>query len=153
MAPRLILGLVAAAERNARRALSDVGLFEVGQIFLGDGEKDQRCAAAAVRRGAARAAGTGRHWAGGGGSVDVFDAKSDAMALLAALGAPPAALQIVPGGPSFLHPGRSATLQFGPQNVIGWFGQLHPQAVEALDAEGPLVGFEIVLDAIPAPKA
>ena len=63
------------------------------------------------------------------------------------------AVQIVPGGPSFLHPGRSATLQFGPKTVVGWFGQLHPSVCEALDAEGPIVAFEIVLDAIPAPKA
>jgi phenylalanyl-tRNA synthetase beta chain len=62
-------------------------------------------------------------------------------------------VQIVPGGPSFLHPGRSATLQFGPQNVVGWFGQLHPLSLEALDTEGPIAAFEIVLDAIPAPKA
>jgi len=80
-------------------------------------------------------------------------AKSDVMALLAALGVSLAAVQIVPGGPGFLHPGRSATLQFGPQNVIGWFGQLHPAAAEALDVEGPLVAFEIILDRIPAPKA
>ena len=59
----------------------------------------------------------------------------------------------MPGGPAFLHPGRSATLQFGPKTVVGWFGQLHPSACEALDAEGPIVAFEIVLDAVPAPKA
>jgi phenylalanyl-tRNA synthetase beta chain len=153
MRPSLIPGLVAAADRNARRGQRDVGLFEVGQIFLGDGEGDQRMAAAALRRGQAKALGSGRHWAGGGGIVDLFDAKSDVMALLAALGVSMAAVQVVPGGPGFLHPGRSATLQFGPQNVIGWFGQLHPSAAEALDAEGPLVGFEIVLDRIPAPKA
>jgi len=29
---------------------------------------------------------------------------------------------------------------------------LHPSACEALDAEGPIVAFEITLDAIPAPK-
>ena len=153
MRPSLIPGLVAAADRNARRGQRDVGLFEVGQIFLGDGEDDQRIAAASLRRGQAKAEGWGRHWAGGGGPVDVFDAKSDALALLAALGVSLAAVQIAPGGPSFLHPGRSATLQFGPQNVIGWFGQLHPSAAEALDAEGPLAAFEIVLDRIPAPKA
>jgi len=62
-------------------------------------------------------------------------------------------VQIVPGGPAFLHPGRSATLQFGPKNVAGWFGELHPAALEALDAEGPLVAFEIVVDAIPPAKA
>jgi phenylalanyl-tRNA synthetase beta chain len=152
MRPSLIPGLVAAAERNARRGQRDVGLFEVGQIFLSDGEGDQRVAAASLRRGQARAQGSGRHWAGGAGPVDFFDAKSDALALLAALGVPLGAVQIAPGGPGFLHPGRSATLQFGPKNVIGWFGQLHPTAAEALDAEGPLAAFEIVLDSIPAPK-
>ncbi len=74
------------------------------------------------------------------------------MALLAALGVANA-VQVVPGGPGFLHPGRSATLQFGPKNIVGWFGQLHPSVCEALDAEGPIVAFEIVLDAVPAPKA
>ena len=152
MRPSLIPGLVAAAERNARRALSDVALFEVGQVFLGPGENDQRMAAAAVRRGRAKADGDGRHWSGGGG-VDVFDAKRDAMTLLSALGVSPGAVQVIPGGPAFLHPARSATLQFGQKTVIGWFGQLHPGALEAMDADGPIVAFEIILDAVPAPKA
>jgi phenylalanyl-tRNA synthetase beta chain len=152
MRPSLVPGLVAAAERNARRALGDVALFEVGQVFLGPGENDQRVAAAALRRGRAKADGDGRHWAGGG-PVDVFDAKRDAMALLSALGVGPNTVQVVPGGPAFLYPGRSAGLQFGPKTIVGWFGQLHPSALEALDAEGPIVAFEIILDAIPAPKA
>jgi len=152
MRPSLIPGLIGAADRNARRGARDVALFEVGQIFLGDGEKDQRIAAAAIRRGMAKASGSGRHWAGGAGAVDLYDAKSDAMALLAGLSIPLGAVQIVPGGPAFLHPGRCATLQFGPKNIAGWFGQLHPDAVEALDVEGPIVGFEIILDALPPPK-
>ena len=152
MRPSLIPGLAAAAERNARRGFGDVALFEVGQVFFGAGEGDQRIAAAALRRGLAKRQGEGRHWSGGG-AADVFDAKGDALALLAALGVPQGAVQIVPGGPAFLHPGRSATLQFGPKTVVGWFGQLHPSACEALDAEGPLVGFEILLDPIPPPKA
>ncbi|MGA8295168.1 MAG: phenylalanine--tRNA ligase subunit beta, partial [Rhodoplanes sp.] len=63
------------------------------------------------------------------------------------------ALQIVPGGPAWLHPGRSGTIQIGPQNVLGHFGELHPRALDALDAEGPLVAFEVILDRIPEPKA
>ena len=152
MRPSLIPGLIAAAERNARRGMSDVALFEVGQLFLGSGENDQRIAAAAVRRGRAKADAEGRNWRGGG-LVDVFDAKRDAMTLLSALGVNANAVQVVAGGPSFLHPGRAATLQFGPKTVVGWFGQVHPSACEALDAEGPIVAFEITLDAIPAPKA
>src|SRR6202453_1973571 len=155
MRPSLIPGLVAAVERNARRGLSDVALFEVGQVFLGPGEDDQRIAAAAVRRGRAKAGEEGRNWSGGG-LVDLFDAKRDAMALLSALGVNTNAVQVVPGRPSFLPPGPSATLQFGPKTVVGWFGQLHPSTCEALDAvgySGLIVAFEITLDAIPAPKA
>jgi phenylalanyl-tRNA synthetase beta chain len=153
MRPSLVPGLVAAAQRNADRGLGDVGLFEVGQIFRGDRPQDQLTAASGVRRALARPFGRGRHWSSKSGAVDVFDVKADALSALAAAGAPSGALQIVPGGPDWLHPGRSGTIQIGPQNVLGHFGELHPRALEALRAEGPLMAFEIVLEKIPEPKA
>ena len=152
MRPSLVPGLVAAAQRNADRGHGDTALFEVGQIFRGDRAEDQFIAASGVRRGRAKALGGGRNWATGGKSVDAFDVKADALAVLAAAGAPMQALQIVPGGPSWLHPGRSGTIQIGPQNVLGYFGELHPSALEALGAEGPMVALELVLDRIPEPK-
>ena len=72
--------------------------------------------------------------------------------MLAAAGAPMQALQIVPGGADWLHPGRSGTIQIGPQNVLGYFGELHPRALEALGADGPLIAFEVILDRIPDAK-
>ena len=152
MRPSLIPGLVLAAQKNADRGFNDVALFEVGQIFRGERPEDQVTAASGVRRRLARLAG-GRNWSTGAAEVDTFDAKADALAVLAAAGAPPQALQIVPGGASWLHPGRSATLQIGPQNVLGWFGELHPKILQALGAEGPLVAFEVVLERIPEAKA
>ncbi|MGL5114793.1 MAG: phenylalanine--tRNA ligase subunit beta, partial [Beijerinckiaceae bacterium] len=133
MRPSLLPGLLTAAQRNADRGFADVALFEVGQIFLGDGENDQRIAAAGVRRGLSRATGGGRHWSAGAAEADLFDAKADVMGLLSALGVALAGMQVVPGGPAWLHPGRSATLQFGPQNQIGCFGELHPLVLKALD--------------------
>ena len=62
------------------------------------------------------------------------------------------ALQVVPGGPSWLHPGRSGTIQIGPQNVLGYFGELHPRALDALGAEGTVIAFEVILDRIPDAK-
>ena len=153
MRPSLIPGLVAAAQKNADRGLPDAGLFEVGQVFRGDQPTDQLIAAAGVRRALAKPSGIGRHWQKRDGEVDAFDAKADALTVLTAVGAPAAALQVVPGGPAWLHPGRSGTIQIGPQNVLGYFGELHPSALEALDAEGPLVGFEVILERIPEPKA
>ena len=152
MRPSLIPGLVMAAQKNADRGFPDVALFEVGQIFRGDRPEDQFTAASGVRRGRTSLAG-GRNWSTGSGEVDTFDAKADALAVLTATGAAPQALQIVSGGAGWLHPGRSGTLQIGPQNVLGWFGELHPKTLQALGAEGPLVVFEVILERIPEPKA
>jgi phenylalanyl-tRNA synthetase beta chain len=152
MRPSLIAGLVASAQKNADRGFGDCALFEVGQIFKGDAPQDQFIAASGVRRALASASGTGRHWSGSA-QVCVFDAKADAMAVLAACGAPMSGLQIVNGGPSWLHPGRSGTIQIGPKNVLGYFGEVHPRTLDALSAEGPLVAFEIILDRIPEAKA
>ena len=153
MRPSLIPGLVMSAQRNADRGSADVALFEVGQIFKGDQPQDQFTAAGGLRHGLAKAAGTGRHWSSKAEPADVFDAKADAFAVLSAAGAPMQALQVVPGGPAWFHPGRSGTIQIGPQNVLGHFGELHPRALAALKADGPLVAFEVILEKIPEPKA
>jgi len=153
MRPSLIPGLVAAAQKNADRGFADVALFEVGQLFRGDQPQDQLTAASGVRRALAKASGIGRHWSNGAREVDAFDVKADALAVLTAAGAPAQALQVVPGAPSWFHPGRSGTIQIGPQNVLGHFGELHPRVLEALDAEGPLAAFEVILERIPEPKA
>ncbi len=153
MRPSLIPGLVMSAQRNADRGGADVALFEVGQIFKGDQPQDQLIAATGLRRARAKTTGIGRHWSSKTEPVDVFDAKADAFAVLSAAGAPMQALQVVPGGPAWFHPGRSGTIQIGPQNILGHFGELHPRAIAALKAEGPLVAFEVILDKIPEPKA
>ncbi|WP_150287832.1 phenylalanine--tRNA ligase subunit beta [Rhabdaerophilum calidifontis] len=152
MRPSLMPGLVLASQRNADRGYPDHALFEVGQVFLGDGEDEQRFAAAGLRRGLASGLGTGRHWSGTA-EASIHDAKVDLLAALAAMNVPTGGLQIVNVDlPPFLHPGRSAILRFGPKEVVGWFGELHPRAVEALGAEGRLVAFELVLDVLPQPK-
>ncbi len=158
MRPSLLPGLVAALGRNAARGEGDVGLFEVGQVFWGDRDTDQRIAATAVRGGTARPGGAGRHWAGAAGAVDAFDAKADAMALLAGLGIATGGLQVVAnsagaGGSPAFHPGRSGTLRFGPKAIVGTFGELHPRVLAAMGVDGPVVGFEVILDDLPLPKA
>jgi phenylalanyl-tRNA synthetase beta chain len=151
MRPSLLPGLVTAVQANIDRGFSDLGLFEVGQVFTSDAPEGELIAAAGVRHGFASSKGMGRHWSGSA-LTDALDAKADAFAVLAAAGAPMQALQIVPGGPDWLHPGRSGTIQIGPQNVLGYFGELHPRALEQLKADGPLIAFEVILDRIPEAK-
>jgi phenylalanyl-tRNA synthetase beta chain len=151
MRPSLLPGLVAAVQANADRGFPDVALFEVGQVFRGDKPEDQWVAASGARHGFASSKGVGRHWSGSA-TADALDAKADAFAVLSAAGAPMQALQVVPGGPDWLHPGRSGTIQIGPQNVLGYFGELHPRVLEQLAADGPMIAFEVILDRIPAAK-
>jgi phenylalanyl-tRNA synthetase beta chain len=152
MRPSLLPGLLAAARRNADRGFADVALFEVSGTYEGDAPDNQRRAAAGVRRGTAKAEGSGRHWSGNAATVDVFDAKADALAALEAAGAPVDKLQVEAGGPQWYHPGRSGTFKLGPKLVLGTFGEFHPKTLEALDVSGPFAGFEIFIDAIPAPR-
>ena len=153
MRPTLISGLLGALGRNVARGYGDLALFEIGQIFLGDGPEDQKTAIATVRQGTARPQGRGRHWQGAVGAVSAYDVKEDAMAVLAALGAPVDSLQIVAEPPDWLHPGRGARIQLGPKTVLGVFGELHPRLLDELDLKGPIVAMELYPEAIPAPKA
>jgi len=151
MRPSLLPGLLKAIGRNVDRGLTDIAIFEVGQIFRGDRPQDQSIAATAVRRGLGGPLGSGRFWRDGG-AIDAFDSKADAMALLEALGVSVAGLQVQRGAPSWFHPGRSGVLQFGPKAIVGAFGEIHPRVLEALDVKGPVVACEINLDALPPPK-
>ena len=148
MRPSLLPNLIAAAGRNMARGFLDVGLFEVGQAYAGDKPEDETLRAAGIRRGDE----VPRNWMGGQRAVDAFTAKADALAVLEAAGAAVATMQVVAEAPTWYHPGRSGTIQMGPQNKIATFGEVHPRVLAEMDVKGPLVAFEVILNAIPAPK-
>lgn len=150
MRPSALPNLIQAAARNAARGHADAALFEIGPIYLGDGPKDQRTVIAGLI--APHAA---RHWSGKDVADDaLFELKGDLMALLEEIGAPVGSMQLSQGqNRDWWHPGRSARLQLGPKTVIAEFGALHPRVLKALDADGPMLAFEIVLDSVPEPKA
>ena len=72
--------------------------------------------------------------------------------MLDALGHDLDKLQIVAEAPAWSHPGRGGRVQLGPTNIIAWFGELHPAWAADLDLTGPVVAFELDLDAIPEPR-
>ena len=148
MRPSLLPNLIAAAGRNMDRGFADMMLAEVGHAYAGDRPQDETLRAAGIRRGAFM----GRNVHGGARNVDAFDAKADALAVLEAAGAPVATVQVVAGAPSWFHPGRSGTIQMGPQNKLAYFGEIHPRVLAAMDVKGPLVAFEVILNAVPGSK-
>ncbi|MFP5295899.1 MAG: phenylalanine--tRNA ligase subunit beta [Alphaproteobacteria bacterium] len=147
MRPSALPNLVEAAARNAARGHPDVALFEIGPIYLDDSPTGQRTVITGLT-----VPKSPRHW-GGAAEDALFALKGDLLALLEELGAPVASLQLVQGqNRDWWHPGRSARLQLGPKNVMAEFGALHPRVLKALDADGPMLAFEIVLDAVPEPR-
>jgi len=152
MRPSLLPGLITAAQRNRDRGFADGALFELGQAYRGAMPEDQFVAASGVRFGRSALAGSGRHWAGEAVAADVFAAKADAVAALAALGLSQASLTVTREAPSWFHPGRSGALKLGPKTVLGVFGEFHPALLASLGIDQPVAGFELYLDAIPAAK-
>jgi phenylalanyl-tRNA synthetase beta chain len=148
MRPSILPNLAAAAGRNADRGLPDCALFEIGPQFAGDRPEDQAIVATGLRAGANGP----RHWAERPRPVDLFDAKADALTVLAAVGAPGDGMQVTRDAPAWYHPGRSGALRLGPKAVLAWFGELHPRVLKRLGLKGPTVAFEVFLDAVPAPK-
>jgi phenylalanyl-tRNA synthetase beta chain len=143
MRPSLLPGLLAAAGRNAARGIETIGLFEIGRRYLAESERPTLGLLLAGSRG-------GRHWRQGkGDGVDAFDAKAEALAILAAAGAPIDNLQVLGDAPQIYHPGRSGRLCLGPKTALAEFGALHPEVLKAFDLDGPVVAAEIFLDAIP----
>ncbi|NBX66628.1 MAG: phenylalanine--tRNA ligase subunit beta [Proteobacteria bacterium] len=149
MRPSILPNLLQAAQRNADRGFSNAALFEIGPVFNGTSPDTQFFMASGIRH----IAHGDKHWSGAEMSraVSAYDAKADALAVLEAYGLPASKVQITTDAPGYYHPGRSATLRQGPI-VLGWFGELHPSALESLDVKGPAVGFEVFVARIPAPK-
>jgi phenylalanyl-tRNA synthetase beta chain len=151
MRPSLLPGLLMATRHNLARGLDSLRLFEIGRRYLrGEGgHSDERLTLGGVLAGDRSARGWQLSKAA---AFDAFDAKAEALALLAEAGAPVENLQVMgEAGPQF-HPGQSGTLRLGPKTVLARFGMLHPALLKQFDIAGPVAAFELFLDALPARK-
>lgn len=142
--PSLVPNLIAAAQRNADRGYPNVSLFEVGPVFLGRKPNEQAEVAAMLRAGLTHA----KSWIDTPRDWDAFDAKADALATLAAAGAPIANLQVYRTAPGYYHPSRSGALCLG-KDVLAYFGEVHPAILGKMGLEGRAVAAEVFLDKVP----
>jgi phenylalanyl-tRNA synthetase beta chain len=147
MRPSALPNLLLAARDNIAKSIQGHSLFEVGPVFHGLKPAEQETVAAGVRWGT-----TPRHWAEAVRQWDVFDAKSAALAVLAACGFDGSAAQVTRDAPAWYHPGRSLAVRLG-KTIIAVAGELHPRVVQDLDLPRPVIAFEVFLDRLPTPKA
>ncbi len=151
MRPSLLPGLLMAAQRNLARGADSLRLFEIGRRYLrGDAGRSQEPLSLAMVLVGNQ---TQRGWQSGKArGFDAYDAKAEALALLAEAGAPVDNLQVMGDTGAQFHPGQSATLRLGPKTILARFGMLHPTILKAFDIDAPVAAVELFLEAIPAKK-
>ena len=84
MRPSVLPNLIDAARRNADRGFPDLALFELGPLYRDDAPEGQMTVAGGIRAGRSAP----RDWRARPPAPDFFAAKADALAALAAAGAP-----------------------------------------------------------------
>ncbi|MCC0080258.1 MAG: phenylalanine--tRNA ligase subunit beta [Rhodobacter sp.] len=146
MRPDLLPGLLQAAARNQARGHADMALFELGPVFAGGEPGEQAIHATGLLIGA-----TGpRDPHHARRPVDLFDAKADAEAVLAAIGAP-TRTQSDRNVAAWFHPGRAGRLTLG-KNALATFGEVHPRILKAYGIKGAAVAFTLPVEAAPLPR-
>ena len=130
MRPTLLGSLLDIARHNVSRNGPDVQIFESGTVYRASSDRplpDEHHALGALLTGAL----TPRSWRGKPGEADFFAAKALLDALLARLHV---SWSAQPRVWPFLHPGRSAAVRVGAEE-LGFLGELHPLAAAAWDLE------------------
>jgi len=147
MRTNLLPAMLAATARNIARNINSVSLFEFGNVFFGASPDAQPMQGATVRTGS-----SAPHWSSATSPVDVFDAKADLFAALAALGVDTNKVKITTDAPSWYHPGKSARVSLGGKITLGYFGAIHPQVLRMMDIEQEVVACEILPENIPSKR-
>jgi len=140
----MLVGLADAARRSLDRGLAGVAVYELGAVFLPQGEgelpAEQRMLGALL---------AGRRQAGRFDDptppFEFADIKGVAEGLAAALGVD--RLRFEAEGPMPYHPGRCAAVRLGDV-PIGVLGQLHPRVAAALDLPALTFALELELTAL-----
>ncbi len=147
MRPSILPNLLIAIKNNIARGYANLALFEVGPEFFGRKPGEQQWVAGGVRCGMT----SKKDWNSSARAYDVFDAKADAIATIAAANGPWDNAQISTDAPNYYHPGRSGAMRLG-KNVIAYFGELHPSILKKFGIKQRVYAFEVFLDKIPLPR-
>ena len=134
----LLPGLIAVARENLRRQQPRVRLFEIANRFVVEqgAVREQKMLA-----GIALGSRAPEQWGSAATPLDFYDVKGDLEALLALAGGKEQVL-FEPAAPGYLHPGRGARILRGGVD-LGYFGELHPGLVRALELTYAPMLFEV----------
>ena len=143
----LIPGLLQSVEFNITHSTANVQLYEIGTLFFGRENASapkEREAVAGVMSGAMGDV----TWNYKPMPLRFFDGKGVVEELLEQLRIPKVRFREATGDAyAFLQPGRCAEVLSGG-TVLGWVGEIHPDARDVYGIDIPVVAFELNLEAL-----
>lgn len=115
-------GLINHAERNFKKGIDSIGLFEIGNVFQPSDENSEETSSLGIFLG-------GRRYEGIDGKQNytfrdlkgIIEDFFDSLVI--------SNYGFEPGGPEYLHPGRKAKV-FISNSPAGYIGELHPERLE-----------------------
>lgn len=145
MRPNLVIGLLESYRKNSLRNFSNLSLFEIGKVFSGTSETEQKLMVSGIRAGKNKEQDHYKDQR----DFDIFDVKKDFLSVMEIFNIRPESLQISnEEAPKYYHPHRFAALKLG-KNLIGYFGEIHPKIAKKFDLKNRVNVFEIIVDNLP----
>lgn len=143
----LIPGLLQSVEYNIKHSTANVQLYEIGTLFFGRENASapkERESVAGVLSGSMGDV----TWNHKPMPLRFFDGKGVVEELLSQLRTPKVRFRPADGDDyAFLQPGRGAEVLSGGA-VLGWVGEIHPDARDVYGIDIPAVAFELNLEAL-----
>ena len=143
----IIPGLLRSVAHNQAHGVKNIQLYEIGETFhAAEGRQlpKERTRVAGVLVGAMG----DPAWNVSPQPFDFFDGKGVIESLVRELAIPKVRFKALSADEApHLQPGRAAQVLSGG-TVLGWLGEIHPLAVDAFEAHGPVVAFELELSAL-----
>lgn len=141
----LLPGLLRSVAYNEAHGTTNVHLYEIGTLFHGRENASLPRETQSVA-GVLAGSWTDQTWNNTVDKLRFFAGKGIVEELLEQLRVPKVRFRVAEGeGYDFLQPGRAAEVLSGG-TVLGWVGEIHPEAREAMDIDQIVVAFELDLD-------
>ena len=141
----LLPGLLQSVAYNEAHGTTNVHLYEIGTLFHGRENASLPRETQSVA-GVLTGSWTDQTWNNTVDKLRFFAGKGIVEELLEQLRLPKVRFRVAEGeGYDFLQPGRAAEVLSGG-TVLGWVGEIHPEAREAMNINQIVVAFELDLD-------
>lgn len=141
----LLPGLLQSVAYNEAHGTTNVHLYEIGTLFHGRENASLPRETQSVA-GVLAGSWTDQTWNNTVDKLRFFAGKGIVEELLEQLRVPKVRFRVAEGeGYDFLQPGRAAEVLSGG-TVLGWVGEIHPEAREAMNINQIVAAFELDLD-------